>query len=50
MTVLVNLDRRVPVGFVDSRKHKDVKKVLKEWGVAVSASHFCDKQKCSVDI
>ncbi len=35
ITVLVDLDRRVPVGFVGSRKHKDIKEVLKEWGIEV---------------
>jgi len=34
-TVLVDLDRRVPVGFVCSRKHKDIKAVLKGWSAAV---------------
>lgn len=35
ITVLVDLDRRVPVGLVCSRKHKDIKEVLKEWGSEV---------------
>jgi len=35
ITILVDLDRRVPVGFVCSRKHKDIKEVLKGWGQAV---------------
>jgi transposase len=35
ITVLVDLDRRVPVGFVCSRKHKDIKEVLKGWGTEV---------------
>lgn len=35
ITILVDLDRRVPVGFVCSRKHKDIKEVLKGWGKAV---------------
>lgn len=35
ITVLVDLDRRVPVGFVCSRKHKDIKEVLKEWDIEV---------------
>lgn len=35
LTVLVDLDRRVPIGFVHSRKHKDIKEVLKGWGVEV---------------
>ena len=35
ITVLVDLDRRVPVGFVGSRKHKDIKEVLNGWGTEV---------------
>ena len=35
ITILVDLDRRVPVGFVCSRKHKDIKEALKGWGKAV---------------
>ena len=35
ITVLVDLDRRVPVGFVGSRKHKDINEVLKGWGTEV---------------
>jgi transposase len=35
ITVLVDLDRRVPVGFVGSRNHKDIKEVLKGWGIEV---------------
>jgi transposase len=35
LVVLVDLDRRVPVGFVGSRKHKDIKEVLKGWGLQV---------------
>lgn len=35
ITILVDLDRRVPVGFVCSRKHKDIKEVLKGWGQVV---------------
>jgi transposase len=35
ITILVDLDRRVPVGFVVSRKHKDIKEVLKGRGQAV---------------
>jgi transposase len=35
ITVLVDLDRRIPIGFVCSRKHKDIKEVLMEWGKEV---------------
>jgi transposase len=35
ITVLVDLDRRVPIAFVCSRKHKDIKDVLKGWGSGV---------------
>jgi transposase len=35
ITVLVDLDRHVPVAFVNSRKHKDIKKVLYSWGFEV---------------
>jgi transposase len=35
ITVLIDLDRRVPIGFVCSRKHKDIKEVLKGWGSEV---------------
>jgi transposase len=35
ITVLVDLDRRIPVAFVCSRKHKDIKEVLKGWGLEV---------------
>lgn len=32
ITVLVDLDRHVPIGFVNSRQHKDIKQVLCSWG------------------
>ena len=32
ITVLVDLDRHVPVAFVNSRKHKDIKEVWYGWG------------------
>lgn len=35
ITVLVDLDRRVLVGLVGSRKHKDIKEVLMGWGIQV---------------
>jgi transposase len=35
IVVLVDLDRHKPVGFVSSRKHKDIKKVLSGWGLEV---------------
>jgi hypothetical protein len=35
ITTLVDLDCRVPMGFVCSRKHKDIKEVLKGWGQSV---------------
>jgi transposase len=35
ITVLVDLDRRVPVGLVGSRKHKDIQEVLMGWGIQV---------------
>lgn len=35
IVVLVDLDRHRPIGFVNSRKHKDIKKVLSGWGLEV---------------
>lgn len=35
IVVLVDLDRRVPIGFAESRKQEDVRKVLEGWGEAV---------------
>lgn len=35
ITVLVDLDRHVPVAFVNSRQHKDIKEVLDSWGSEV---------------
>jgi transposase len=35
IVVLVDLDQRVPIGFVCSRKHDDIKKVLDSWGLKV---------------
>jgi len=35
IVVLVDRERRVPMGFVGSRKHKDIKEVLKAWGLEV---------------
>lgn len=35
IVVLVDLDRRIPLGFVASRKQEDIKKVLEGWGMAV---------------
>jgi transposase len=35
IVVLVDLERRVPIGFAPSRKQEDVRKVLEEWGEAV---------------
>lgn len=35
IVVLVDIDQRVPIGFVCSRKHEDMKKVLDSWGYAV---------------
>jgi transposase len=35
IVVLVDLERRIPIGFVGSRKQKDIKKVLEEWGSEV---------------
>jgi len=37
ITVFVDLDRRVPIGLVGSRKHKDIKDVLNIWGSGVLA-------------
>ena len=35
IVVLVDLDRRVPIGFAPSRKQEDVRKVIEAWGGAV---------------
>jgi transposase len=35
IVVLVDLDRRVPLGFAPSRRQEDVRKVLEGWGEAV---------------
>lgn len=35
IVVLVDIDQRVPIGFVCSRKHEDIKKVLDSWGLKV---------------
>ena len=35
IVVLVDLERRVPIGFAPSRKQADISKVLEEWGKAV---------------
>lgn len=35
IVVLVDLDRKVPIGFVASRKQVDIRKVLEGWGVSV---------------
>lgn len=35
IVVLVDLERRVPIGFVPSRKQEDIRKVLEGWGEAV---------------
>ena len=35
IVVLVDLDRRVPMGFAPSRQQADIRKVLSEWGEAV---------------
>lgn len=35
IVVLVDLDRRVPLGFAPSRKQEDVRKVIEGWGEAV---------------
>jgi transposase len=35
IVVLVDLDRRVPIGFAPSRQQVDLRKVLEEWGEAV---------------
>jgi transposase len=35
IVVLVDLERRILIGFVGSRKQKDIKKVLEEWGSEV---------------
>lgn len=37
IVVLVDLDRRVPLGFAPSRRQEDVKEVLEGWGEAVLA-------------
>ena len=34
IVVLVDLDRKVPIGFAPSRKQADISKVLEEWGEA----------------
>lgn len=35
IVVLVDLDRRVPIGFAPSRKQEDIRKVLEGWGEVV---------------
>lgn len=35
IVVLVDLERRVPIGFVPSRKQEEIRKVLEGWGEAV---------------
>jgi transposase len=35
IVVLVDLDRRVPIGFAPSRKQEDIRKVLEGWGEGV---------------
>lgn len=35
IVVLVDLERKVPLGFVQSRKQEDIKEVLEEWGKEV---------------
>lgn len=35
IVVLVDLDRRIPIGFVASRKQEAIKKVIEGWGTAV---------------
>ncbi len=35
IVVLVDIDQGVPIGFVCSRKHKDIKEVLNSWGSTV---------------
>lgn len=35
IVVLVDIDQRVPIGFVCSRKHEDIKEVFNSWGSSV---------------
>jgi transposase len=35
IVVLVDLERKAPIGFTPSRRQEDIKKVLEEWGEAV---------------